>query len=77
MTQNQRVLEYLKKNGSITAREASRELGVDRLSARVFDLRYKPDERKGGIKRRYEIFTEMIEVKTRYGKARVARYRLV
>lgn len=40
-TQAERVLEYIKKFGSITTLEAFRDLGVTRLSARIFELRNK------------------------------------
>ena len=39
MTQNEQVLDYIKSTGSITAMEAFKELGITRLSARVYDLR--------------------------------------
>lgn len=38
VTQADRVLQYIKENGSITALEAVRELGVLQLSARLIDL---------------------------------------
>ena len=38
-TQADRVLEYIKKFGSITTLQAFRDLGVTRLSARIFELR--------------------------------------
>ena len=38
-TQNEMVLEFIQKAGSITAREAFTELGITRSSARIFDLR--------------------------------------
>lgn len=40
-TQADRVLDYIKKFGSITTLEAFRDLGVTRLSARIFELRNK------------------------------------
>lgn len=40
-TQADRVLDYIKKFGSITTLEAFRDLGVTRLSARIFELRDK------------------------------------
>ena len=40
-TQAERVLEYIQKFGSITTLEAFRDLGVTRLSARIFELRNK------------------------------------
>ena len=39
ITQNERVLHYMTVHGSITSMEAFTELGVTRLSARIFDLR--------------------------------------
>ena len=35
------MLDYIKKFGSITTLEAFRDLGVTRLSARIFELRDK------------------------------------
>lgn len=37
--QAQRILEYLEEFGSISSREAFLDLGVMRLSARIFDLK--------------------------------------
>ena len=39
MTQNERVKEYMKCNGSITSMEAFADLGITRLSARIKNLR--------------------------------------
>lgn len=39
MTQEQRVLKYLEKNGSITTMQAFEELRITRLSAKIFNLR--------------------------------------
>lgn len=39
MTQNERVIEYLKENGSITQLEALQELGIMRLASRISDLK--------------------------------------
>lgn len=41
VTLQDRVLQYLKENGSITSWEAIREFGATRLSAIIYDLRYK------------------------------------
>lgn len=38
MTQKERIVKYLKDEGSITALEAVRELGVLQLSARLCEL---------------------------------------
>lgn len=66
-TQNQRILEYMRKNGSITQIEALRDIGVMRLASRVSDLR-----RLG-----YDIASRTENVKNRYGeKCRIKRYSL-
>lgn len=67
-TQNTELIKYLKNHRGITQRRASRTLGIDRLSARVYELRNKHG---------YNIVTVMISVPTRYGKTQVAEYRLV
>lgn len=41
MTQADRVLEYLERNGSITSRDAILELGVIQLPRRIYDLRHR------------------------------------
>ena len=67
MNQKERVLDYMKKFGGITEREASRKIAVDRLSARIYDL--KEDG--------YEIVTEWVKGKNRYGqKVRFKKYML-
>ena len=38
MTQNERVVDYIKQFGSITSREAFVGLGVTRLASRICDL---------------------------------------
>lgn len=65
--QNIAVLAYLKRCGSITPLEALRELGVMRLGARIFELR------EAG----HPIEREMVQVSTRDGTTRVARYSLI
>lgn len=68
MTQGERIVEYVKEFGSISSLEAFRDLGITRLSARVFDLEDK------GI--RFERKTEV--VKNRYGEdVRYTRYSLM
>lgn len=39
MNQHQLILEYLAKNGYITAKEAMNKLGIGRLASRVNELR--------------------------------------
>ena len=66
-TQNQRILDYLDKWGSITQIEALRDISVMRLASRISDMR-----RLG-----YSFSSEMVEVTNKYGeKCRVKRYRL-
>ena len=57
MSQNDRVLEYMKNNGSITTVEAFNHLGCSRLASRISDLR------KRGIK----IKSQFEASKNRYG----------
>lgn len=64
-TQNQRLIEYLKLNKSITQLEALTELGIFRLASRINDLKNMG----------YTISGEMTEVTNRFGeKVRVKRY---
>jgi len=63
-TQTQMVLNYMREHGSITAIEAEHELGIMRLASRISDLK------EVGFK----IDKLMVEVETRYGKTKIARY---
>lgn len=56
-SQRQAVLEHLKKNGSITSKEAFELYGATRLSSIIFTYR----------KMGYDITTMMIDGTTRYG----------
>lgn len=67
ITQNDRILNYMKDYGSITSAEAMQDLGVYRLASRIHDLRDM------GI----GITKEMETSKNRYGESvSYARYRL-
>ena len=67
-TQCDRVLDWLKRHGDITPMDAWNELGVYRLSGRIFDLRQMG----------YNIKTGRKDVVNRYGeKCQVAEYRLL
>lgn len=57
--QNKLVLDYLTRNGTITAWQAMTELGIGRLSARIYDLRGQG----------YDISMQMQTGRNRYGKA--------
>ena len=64
-TQDKEVLDYLRKIGSITSWEAIVEFGATRLSAIIYNLR----------KKGYNIETNDVIVKNRYGNATViAKY---
>ena len=66
-TQNDRILDFIAENGSITQLEALQELGVMRLASRISDLK-----RQG-----YNIISKTETVKNRYGeKCSVKRYSL-
>ena len=66
MTQTEKILDYMERNGSITQLEAM-ELGVMRLGARIWDIK------ESGI----GIITETVTGKNRDGEpTRYARYRL-
>lgn len=39
MTQHQKILEYIRKNGSITPMEAIQEIGCTKLATRVGELK--------------------------------------
>jgi hypothetical protein len=41
MSQNKKLLSYLKNNGSIDPMQSLNELGIYRLAARIYDLRSK------------------------------------
>ena len=66
-TQNERILDYIDRFGSITQYEALRDLGVMRLASRISDLK-----RLG-----YPLVGEMVVVENRYGEeCRIKRYTL-
>lgn len=65
-TQNQQVLAYIKRYGSITPLQALDKLGVMRLGARCWELK------QDGV----PITKTMVKVRTREGTTRVARYSL-
>lgn len=68
MTQCERIIRHLKDYGTITATEAMQEYGIQRLAARIADLK------DGGI----AIVSEMAAGKNRYGETtHFAVYRLV
>ncbi len=66
MKQAETILKHLKRGTRITPAKAWHYWGISRLASCVFDLR----------KRGIPVITTMIFVRTRDGKARVARYSL-
>lgn len=67
MTQNEKVLNYMEKFGSITQLEALTDLGIMRLASRISDLK----------KQDYKIKKEMVKSKNRFGDTvQFARYSL-
>ena len=65
--QNERIIDYMNRFGSITQMEALQDLGVARLASRISDLKSL------GV----PIVSEMIEVKNRFGeKCHIKRYRI-
>ena len=66
-SQASKLLNYLEKHDKVTQLDTLSDLGIQRLSARIYDLR-----RAG-----YEIKTENVRVPTREGSAVVAGYSLV
>lgn len=67
-TQVDRVIAYLNKFGSITTWEAFQELGIVRLSARIFEIK----------KRGYKVKAEPIQAKNRFGEnIRYFKYSLI
>ena len=70
-TQEDRVIEYIRQNGSITQGEAY-GIGIARLAARVFDINNSMEPKYRGI----HIIQEPAEVWNQYGeKVKIARYR--
>ena len=66
-TQNDRILDYIDRFGSITQRDALNDLGVMRLASRISDLK-----RLG-----YPIVSTVEPVKNRFGETcHIKRYRL-
>ena len=64
MSQNEMIMDYLERNGSITQAEAMNALGCYRLGARIWELK-----RRGvRIKRCMEDGLNRFGVRTRYAR---------
>ncbi len=59
MTQNDMVIQYIKDFGSISSWQAFTDLGITRLSGRIFDLKQMG----------YEFERKDVTTKNRYGKS--------
>ncbi len=68
VTQCERIVQYMNEFGSITPLDAIRDLGITRLSSRIFDLK------NAG----YNIKSETVYGKNRYGETtHFSKYRIV
>ena len=66
-TQNERIIDYMKRFGSITQLDALQDLGVMRLASRISDLRSEG----------YPITSTIETVKNRFGeKCHIKRYKI-
>lgn len=67
MTQNERIMQYMREFGTITPMQAFRDLGVTKLATRISEMR------REGIR----IKKEPIKTKNRYGESvRYMKYSL-
>lgn len=67
LTQCEKILNYIKSNGSITPLDALREFGCMRLASRITDIKAQG----------YDIISKLESNKNRYGDTvRYARYTL-
>lgn len=72
--QNKMILEYMRTHGSITPRDAYRDLAIERLSARIWELRNSEELKQQGLR----IGSELETAKNRHGSnVRYSRYFLV
>lgn len=64
-TQEEKVMEYMRKFGKITTLDAFRDLGITRLSAKIFNLKrqgynivgeFKTEKNRFGEKVSYKIY---------------------
>lgn len=68
LSQNDKIINYLKKHGSISQYEATQEIGCYRLPARISDLK----------KKGYVFKTEIVTTRNRDGHAtNFAKYSLL
>ena len=67
MSQCEKIIQYMKDFGSITTMQAFQDLGVTRLSGRIYDLKYLG----------YTIKAKTVTARNRYGeRVRYLKYSL-
>lgn len=67
MTQNEKIIQYMRENGGITPLDAIMDIGCTRLASRIYELREEG----------YPIERTMVKVHNRNGEpCYVAEYRL-
>lgn len=72
MTQEQAIVKYLKTHKKASGLDFAKKLGILSYTKRMSRIRWGFAPKNG-----YVLKTEMKDVKTRYGKTRVAFYSLV
>ena len=66
LTQVQKVIKYMERNGGITTMQAYTDLGITRLASRIHEIK------RMGI----DIERKSITVKTRDGQTTVTQYKI-
>ena len=66
LTQVQKVIRYMERNGGITTMQAYTDLGITRLASRIHEIK------RLGI----SIESQSVTVPTRDGKTTVTRYKI-
>lgn len=72
MTQRQAIIKYLKTHKKATGIDFVAKLGILCYTKRLSEIRHGFAKANG-----YILKTEMKEVDTRYGKTKIAEYRLI
>ena len=66
LTQVQKVIKYMERNGGITTMQAYTDLGITRLASRIHEIK------RMGI----DIESRSVTVKTRDGQTTVTQYKI-
>lgn len=72
MTQQQAIIKYLKTHKKATGIDFVTKLGILCYTKRLSEIRHDFAQANG-----YVLKTEMKDIDTRYGKTRIAEYRLI